>query len=380
MKAERVKTTETTEEVSSHPGEKRAWEPKNASKHPVFQRKAEDGLEKRLANLWRGKNITKKAHAGRGQESKWEMSMKAVLTSTVAVITLCGCAASPVRIPGEGVRSKPLPYPEFSQYLESREQVPVSAIDFQRDSVGSKLFITFFFRKGNEPAYRTLIVTRDGIKEVPGYHIVWYEDQENPLFRLEGGKEWYEDEGKSYRFFSRFEDANYIFRGGSAIPFEAIWANIIGVSGGDFVVLQFRDKPGWTVSAPENPRQPVIELPKDLDHPQRAYATTDELIIFGTWRPGQSGHLVKCLVYQKSSAGYRLSEEIPIPWGGSVYDMDLKTGDALITSTATKFASYYRFNIRTKRRARLGFAPSDDVLFLKEDVIRTLDAAMREGK
>jgi hypothetical protein len=35
---------------------------------------AENGLEKGLANLWSRKKITKKAHAGRGQETKWEMS------------------------------------------------------------------------------------------------------------------------------------------------------------------------------------------------------------------------------------------------------------------------------------------------------------------
>jgi hypothetical protein len=29
--------------------------------------------EEGLATLWRGKRITKKAHAGRGQETKWEI-------------------------------------------------------------------------------------------------------------------------------------------------------------------------------------------------------------------------------------------------------------------------------------------------------------------
>jgi hypothetical protein len=264
--------------------------------------------------------------------------------------------------------------------LEAREHAPVYQIGFQRDSIGSKLFISFYFRKGNEPVHRTLIVTRDGIKEIPGYHIVWYEDQENPVFRLEGGKQWYEGEGRSTRFFSRFEEANYIFRSGSVIPFEAIWANIIGVSGGEFVVLKFRDKPAWIVSKAENPREPLVELPKDMDSPDRAYASASKLFIFGTWRPTGADLVGKCLIYQASATGYHLSEAIRLPWAGTVYDMDLKTGDVLITGTATKFAGYYRFNIRTKRRARLGFAPSDDVLFLKEEVIRTLDAAMRESK
>jgi hypothetical protein len=40
------------------------------------ERKTGGGLEKGLANLWSRKRITKKAHAGRGQETKWEMSAK----------------------------------------------------------------------------------------------------------------------------------------------------------------------------------------------------------------------------------------------------------------------------------------------------------------
>ena len=49
MKADHDKTTATTEEVSSHPGEK-ALEPKMASKHLPCRKKTDGGLEKRLAN------------------------------------------------------------------------------------------------------------------------------------------------------------------------------------------------------------------------------------------------------------------------------------------------------------------------------------------
>src|SRR6266536_643237 len=163
--------------------------------------------------------------------------MRPAFLSALAVIALCGCAASAVRIPGENVRSKPLPYPEFSKYLEARVHAPVYQIGFQRDSTGSKLFISFYFRKGNEAAHRTLIVTRDGIRERPGYPRVWYDDLENPVFRLDGGRQWYEGEGKSSRFFSRFEDAQYVFRATNDIPFESIWSEIMGVSGGNLVML-----------------------------------------------------------------------------------------------------------------------------------------------
>ncbi len=301
--------------------------------------------------------------------------MRSFISIAFALVALCGCAASSVRIPEEDLRSRPLYYPEFYQYLQTRTHAPVSQIRFQRDTIGSKLFVTFFFRKRNEPAHRTLIVTRDGIKEVPGYEIVWYDDHEDPVFRLEGGKQWYEDDG---RFLSKFDDANYVFKNGSLIPFEAIWAEIRGVLGGDFVMLKFRDKPAWIVSSPANPRQTLLELPSALDYPERAYATADSLIIFGPWRPVQSGP-VKCLIYQKSSNGYHLSKEISMSWGGTVYDFNEKTGDALISGTG-QFAGYYRFNITTKRRTRLGSAPSDNVLFLKDDVIRTLDAAINASK
>jgi len=73
----RMKTTETKEEVSSHPGEKGIGYPKRHRTTPLCQSKTGHGLtklKKGLASLWRGKSITKTAHAGRGQETKWEMS------------------------------------------------------------------------------------------------------------------------------------------------------------------------------------------------------------------------------------------------------------------------------------------------------------------
>jgi hypothetical protein len=45
-----------------------------STKSPLCQEKTEGGLEKGLANRRSRKKFTKKAHAGRGQETKWEMS------------------------------------------------------------------------------------------------------------------------------------------------------------------------------------------------------------------------------------------------------------------------------------------------------------------
>jgi hypothetical protein len=44
-----------------------------STKRSLCQRKTEGGLEKGLENLWSRKKITKKAHAGRRQETKWEI-------------------------------------------------------------------------------------------------------------------------------------------------------------------------------------------------------------------------------------------------------------------------------------------------------------------
>jgi hypothetical protein len=50
-------------------------EPKKATKHQLRQRETVGGLEKGLANLRSSKRITKKTHAGRRQEIKWEISI-----------------------------------------------------------------------------------------------------------------------------------------------------------------------------------------------------------------------------------------------------------------------------------------------------------------
>jgi hypothetical protein len=57
-----------------------SWKPSVFRRDGFFandsQRKAEGGLEKGLATLWSRKKNTKKAHAGRGPEAKWEIPMK----------------------------------------------------------------------------------------------------------------------------------------------------------------------------------------------------------------------------------------------------------------------------------------------------------------
>jgi hypothetical protein len=52
-----------------------AWGPKMASKHLPRRKKTTGGLENGLENPWKRKNITKKAHADRGLETIWEMSV-----------------------------------------------------------------------------------------------------------------------------------------------------------------------------------------------------------------------------------------------------------------------------------------------------------------
>jgi hypothetical protein len=71
-----MKTMESTEEVSSHRVEKRVKRHKSQRSATLCQRKTGGELKKRLADPWSGKRITKKAHVGRGQETKWEIPVK----------------------------------------------------------------------------------------------------------------------------------------------------------------------------------------------------------------------------------------------------------------------------------------------------------------
>jgi hypothetical protein len=60
-----------------------------ATNRPRCPRKTQGGLEKGLANLWRGKRITKKAHAGHGQETKWEIPDKDFMKTIPIPIQIC---------------------------------------------------------------------------------------------------------------------------------------------------------------------------------------------------------------------------------------------------------------------------------------------------
>jgi hypothetical protein len=64
--------------VSSHPGENGRWEPKKASKQPCAREQPERTGKKFLQTGGAGREsqkITIKVHAGRGLETKWEMSI-----------------------------------------------------------------------------------------------------------------------------------------------------------------------------------------------------------------------------------------------------------------------------------------------------------------
>jgi hypothetical protein len=71
-----METTEATGAVSSHDLKKRVERRKSEWALPLPE-KTRSGLEKgsnkRLANPWSRKKITKKAQAGRGHETKWQI-------------------------------------------------------------------------------------------------------------------------------------------------------------------------------------------------------------------------------------------------------------------------------------------------------------------
>ncbi|MBZ5672506.1 MAG: hypothetical protein LAO04_22630 [Acidobacteriia bacterium] len=60
-------------------GWKSVWKCENRNEVPPVPKKSGGGLEKGLANLWRGMRFTGEAHTGREQESKWEISKKVAI-------------------------------------------------------------------------------------------------------------------------------------------------------------------------------------------------------------------------------------------------------------------------------------------------------------
>jgi len=68
-----MKPTVAAEEVSSHGVEKCAERHKCQRRAPFGREKPRADWKKGLANLRRRKIIGKKLHAGRGQETKWEI-------------------------------------------------------------------------------------------------------------------------------------------------------------------------------------------------------------------------------------------------------------------------------------------------------------------
>lgn len=87
------------------------------------------------------------------------------------------------------------------------------------------------------------------------------------------------------------------------------------------------------------------------------------------------------MIYNKSAAGYELAKEIRIPWMAGVFDYWPESGTALIEALNHRhiYATYYRFNIETKRRVLIGLVAADDILFLKDEVIRTIDSTLGGG-
>jgi hypothetical protein len=309
--------------------------------------------------------------------------MNSAFLAICAALTLSGCTVSAARIPRENVSSAPLGYTSISKYLESRVQSrDVGRIRYQRDYQGAKLFITFFFRKDTGVVYRTLIVATNSIQEIPAYPYAWYDDDGERVFWVEGAREWYEDHGTSSRFFARFEDANYHFNGGATVRYAEVSGSsgILGVVGTDLVLVRFRDRPDWIATSAKNPRRALVELPRDFQ-PQAAYASGTNLVMFDTYRPQGEKFLRRCLVYEQSTNGYKPSQEIAIEWAGDVYDMYGKTGDAIIGALNNRhmYPTYRRFNVWTRDKDFLGLVPADNMLFLKDNVIKALDAELQRA-
>jgi hypothetical protein len=286
----------------------------------------------------------------------------------IAVSVLCGCAVLHRDSPNASVR-KSLGWSEMTDFVERKTQLhDISIEGFQRDTHGQKLFINFSFRQGNERKYETAIVSSNGFSVVEGAPSVLYNDAGESKARLIGCEARYEADG---RLFYHYENAYYECENGSRIPRDGMHG-LLNLTGSEGVLIKPEVGAAWKIFGLANQREPTLDPPPQLDVPCCASLYNGQLVIFGRSKLPHDGYGVDCLVYNQTSSGYRLEEEIPLPWANSAYDFDAETGRALLVGRAQMFAGYYQFNIRTKHRVLLGFAPSDNVLFLCRDIVRAL--------
>ena len=115
-----------------------------------------------------------------------------------------------------------------------------------------------------------------------------------------------------------------------------------------------------------------VNLPAEVEFPEGAFVMDGKLVILASLNRERDKSLVRCLEYVETPTGFALVDDTPLPWAISIFDVDATTGDIIGHGRAQKFAGYYRYNVRTKSLALLGFVPSDYVLFLQKGVVRTL--------
>jgi hypothetical protein len=292
--------------------------------------------------------------------------MKTILL-LVALSVLSGCAIFYRDPPNASVR-KSLGRSEMENFVERKTQIHNIQIErFQRDTHGQKLFISFSFRQGDEKKYQTAIVTSNGLSVVDCAPSVLYDDSGEPKSRLIGCEARYEADGG---LFYHYNNAYYECKNGARIPWDDI-RSILNLTGSEGVLIKV-ESGAWKVFGLENQRESVLDPPPHFNQPCCASICNGQLVILARSDLPHGKYGVDCLMYRETATGYKLQQEIPIPWANSAYDFDADTGRALLVGKSQMFARYYQFNIRTERRVVLGFAPSDNVLFLSPDIVRAL--------
>src|SRR2546422_3097898 len=119
---------------------------------------------------------------------KFHRTMTHLVPTIAVILSLYGCAGV-FRVSGKDLASKPLQYIKLTRMLEKEAKISSVRVNgCQRDSRGSKLFITFSFRQKDDEVFRTAVVTSNGIDFVQGFSRVLYDDSANAIIRLEGTK------------------------------------------------------------------------------------------------------------------------------------------------------------------------------------------------
>jgi hypothetical protein len=253
-------------------------------------------------------------------------------------------------------------YGLFSKFLRKVETTNVTYIAaFQRDSSGSKLFVSYSTGEQGTERHNAAVFEAGGVRILRDIERAWFGDDGQPV-------RW-------------FEENRYFFKGGKSISIPPPPAlppiYLRGVHGGDLTLALFPEIKKCIVSGFRDPEKPLVSLPGEGNN-SLGYATSRELYIFDH-APAAGNKNATLFRYLKDNSAYKLMERLEFPWVIWIEDFDVENGNILATASGGFTVNYYLYNIRTKSKSRVALNRGY-MLLLQPKLIDSLKKLLHDSK